>query len=107
RAGGPTGATLREWPDRARRRADVADAGQTRHRLPDRPPGLHAIEHTRWIRESGSVADRDLARAVDDRRVLHVEIVRDQRGPHESGLDPDPEIPRDNRGPRTLRGPLE
>src|SRR2546426_5051533 len=82
----------REIPDRALFGPDSPNACHTGHCVLDGSTRFHAFDDARRVREPGSVADRDAARLVDDRAVLHVEVVGDQRRPHEPRLDPDSKI---------------
>src|SRR5207247_6709671 len=107
RQGVPIESTFGEVADRAFFRPDAADPGQPFHRLPDGPAGLHILEHPGRICESGPVADGDMAGAVDDRHVLDVEVVGEERGPHQARLDSDAEIAATDRSLRAVQGAVE
>src|SRR5207249_7453613 len=63
--------------------------------------------HPGRICESGPVADGDMAGAVDDRHVLDVEVVGEERGPHQARLDSDAEIAATDRSLRAVQGAVE
>src|SRR5256885_9682673 len=88
---------FREVADRALFRTDAANPCEPRHRLPNGPARLDALEDARRIREPRSVPDGNVARAIDDGRVLYVEIIGDHRGPHETGFDSHAEVAGANR----------